>query len=530
MGRDGWTRKYLYRSGLGGAQPQQFLIWEVPPSGSYEVPMGPPLPSPQAASQLPLMMESRMDLTKMAMPKMGIARPLPLKTAPRPLMGNTRMGQAFPIGGGSLPVGQPNYVPPPAQQKLIAPPAAPEPACPVGPIQMPDGRMLNPDDTITLNDLCAMIPSIAKALAGVPAKGGNRLGPVPVAGQAQNGMQSITAPNAFGQPGAGPGGGPAGGGGMGFGFGGGGGGAPGAQGPVGQAGVAGAQGATGIGSTFDFVSKDDGDFTAGPGDFIPVPGTLLAFSVPQDGNVMFQVQATLGCGQSQNGALGLRIDGTDYPITKRLLQTFAVGVAEFYEPSTYIFPKELLAGAHTVEVLLRGLEAGSECSASGLGLSQTVSASPEAPLILICQHSVAGSPAPGAAVLQVSGVRKTDGDFLSTTLDVVPGTAFAFTVSRAAMVQFNVNAILESAAGSTFPDVQVGIRLDGVTDYILGDMREQQGAGGDRIFRATMSPTIPISLVPGSHTVEMIYSGGSGAPMTLLANTDRAASIAVLHP
>jgi hypothetical protein len=585
VGKDGWTRKYLYRAGIIEGKPwqKQFLVSEIPPTSLVPLPRtyettqsimaGPELPPPQAASELPLsvlgtqrmevqrslrmepqrlpirmepqrmmtpVMEPprmdlqrmdlpRMDLQKMEMPKLGAARPLPLKVAPHsPMMGNSRLGQAFPIGGGTLPAGQPMFNQPQAPAAPAAP-AAPEEACPVGPMQLPDGRMLNPDDTMTLKDLCAIIPSIAKALTGGQNQGGQRLGPVPVVGQQQGGLQSITAPNAFGQPGAGPGGGPAGGGGgMGFGFGGGGGGAPGAQGPVGFPGPAGVQGPAGIGSTFDFVSKVDGDFTAGPGAFIPVPGTLLAFSLPADGSVMFQVQATLGCNQTQNGALGLRVDGTDYPITKRLLQTVA-GVTEFYGPSTYVFPLALLAGAHTVEVLLRGLVAGSECSASGLGLSQTISASPEAPLILICQHSVANTPAPTAVLLTIDGLNFITGPFTSGSVVPVPGTLLNFSVTSPGNAQFSIGGILTPTIIASLTNATLGIRIDG-TDYSLCQTAEIQGAGGDRVFAVTLSNSITLPLTVGPHSAQLIFGNNGGVNQyQLIGSATQPATLSVIH-
>lgn len=566
VGKDGWTRKYLYRAGIVEGKPwqKQFLVSEIPPTALVPLPRtyetsqsimaGPSLPPPQAASELPLAVIERpstrldlsrreplkmdlqrmdlpkMDLQKMEMPKMGIARPLPLKVAaPRnqPAMGAGRLGQAFPIGGGTLPAGQPVFNQQPASP---LPPPPPEEVCPVGPMQMPDGRLLNPDDTITLKDLCAMMPTIAKALTGGQGQGGQRLGPVPVVGQQQGGMQSIAAPNAFGQPGAGPGGGPAGGGGgMGFGFGGGGGGAPGAQGPGGLPGPAGVQGPAGIGSTFDFVRKEDGDFTAGPGAFIPVPGTLLAFSLPADGSVMFQVQATLGCNQTQNGALGLRIDGTDYPITKRLLQTVA-GVTEFYGPSTYLLPLALLAGAHTVEVLLRGLVAGSECSASGLGLSQTISASPEAPLILICQHSVANTPAPTAVLLTIDGINKTDGNFTSGSVVPVPGAAVAFTVTNPGNAQFSFSGSLAAVAVASITNAILGINVDG-TDYNLAQTSEQQGAGADKMFVMHLAGSITLPLAVGPHTAELIFGNVGGVnQFALIAVPGHPATLSIVHP
>lgn len=497
--KDGWTRKYLYRAGLGDdGHPWQksFLLSELAPRQLSIIP-----------SESVEIQESD---PQMGLPAVTMARPMPLKLASRaPMLGNARMGQAFPIGGGTLPSGQPALQQPPATP-------LPEPLCPVGPMQMADGRLLNPDDPITLADLCVMMPTFAKALLAPP---GGRTGLVPLIGQPPGGATPIGGMNPFGSA-------PGGGGGFG-GFGGGGGG-PGPQGPAGAAGTAGVTGAAGAGLSTDFVSKTDGDFTAGPGAFIPVPGTLLSFSTPEDGTTIFFIQATLGCDQTQNGALGVRVDGVDYPVNKRLIQTFAAGVEEFFTPSSYFIPITLSAGAHTAEVILRGLVAGSECSASGLGLSQTVSATAETPLTLLAQHSSSAA-APAAAILQVDGVRKTDGNFASAALAPVPGTSFGFTMSIAGMVQVNVNANLSRTPGATIPSVLVGVRIDG-TDYLLGQIVEQQGAGGDNISGLHIGGSMPLSLAAGAHTAQMIYAGGAPETMTLEANATLAASVSVIHP
>jgi hypothetical protein len=506
-GQDGWTRKFLYRAGLGSdGKPWQksFLVSEQPPRDLTFVPRE-PYEAPELPPSLPPaeVMEALAPPERpLGFPTSTMARPMALKLSatPMPMLGNARLGQAYPIGGGTLPP---------------APPAPlPEPLCPVGPMQMPDGRLLNPDDPITLADLCAMMPTFAKALLA-PAPG--RTGAVPLVGQVPGGAMPVAGASPFG---AAPGGG------GGFGFGGGGGG-PGPQGPRGAAGAAGPAGA---GTATDFVSKTDGDFTAGPGAFIPVPGTLLSFSIPTDGIVMFLVQATLGCDQTQNGALGIRVDGTDYPLTKRLIQTFAAGVEEFFQPSAFMTPISLPAGAHTAEVILRGLVAGSECSASGLGLSETVSASPETPLILIAQHSSASALAPTATALQVDGLEKTDGNFSNPgpALLPVPGTFLAFTVQAAGKAFFSVSANFANFA--EFPGIHLGLRIDGV-DQDLAYTREQQGAGDDHFEFFHMAASRVLDLSVGAHTVEVIYGcDGGGTAMDIEANATRPLVLSVIHP
>jgi len=276
------------------------------------------------------------------------------------------------------------------QQAPAATPQAPATPrqCP-GPIALPDGTVIEPDDYIKLKDLCQVLPTLmeamsaaaqAKARGGMPAPGQT----VPVAGGIP-GVGAVPTPGMF--PGFGAPTGPFGsGGGAMFGSGGGGGAGPGPQGLPGPAGPA---GPAGPGSTIGFVMKTDGDFIAAAGPFIPVPGASLAFTTSQDGPVLFLVQAnllTLALGAtSQNGQVGLRIDGTEYGLATRVIHTFAGGVGEFSVGHTQMFTLNLAAGSHTVEVLLRGCPSAE--IVGGLDLPTAVSANPNDPLVLMALHS-----------------------------------------------------------------------------------------------------------------------------------------------
>lgn len=307
--------------------------------------------------------------------------PIPLRPSSGPAMGVAQGPYAKPFDNPPVPMAVP-MAPGRRERELTlgqapAAPAPPAPVdeCPVS-IEMPDGRVLGPDDPITVKDMCEILSNFAQQ-TGLSEAVARQLAPgqqVPVVGQVPGMPAAVPGQNLFGPAGPTGGGGGA--------FIGGGGGGPGPAGPQGAIGTPGA------GLFVDFTVKTDGDFTAGPGAFVPVPGTLIGFSTAIDGPAIFSVQAVLGsppAGSSQSGQLGLRIDGVDYPLTARLLHTFVGGVGEFLIGQSVLFPLTLSSGAHTVELLLRGLVAG-EFGGVGLGTPVSVSANPTIPLAVIVQH------------------------------------------------------------------------------------------------------------------------------------------------
>lgn len=378
---DGWTRKYLHRTSMGAdgrVKSNRILMAEIPPAGGVPAPLqmlSGPAPAPNSGLQVPAN---------------GMVRPMSVRLAGPVQLGRTGLGQAFPIGGGSLPVAQPSFpgdYPAQAQGSPAgSPPAALEPVCPEAPIQMKDGSFLGPDDPVTFAALCELMPIVAEALEilkrnnsnGKGAPGGNRLGPVTVVGGRPGGPAGVpSSMSPFGgmQQSSGAGGG-------GGGWGGGGTGARGAQG---------IQGPVGAGGLTDFIVKTDGDFIAGPGPFIVVPGTTINFTVTNAGVGHFFLDATLGATSgasslSQNGQIGLRIDGVDYPLATHLLHTFGGGIGEFMLGQAGVLPLQLSAGAHQVDVILRGIAIG-EFGGTGLGLSAGVCAVPAVPLYLSVIHS-----------------------------------------------------------------------------------------------------------------------------------------------
>lgn len=262
--------------------------------------------------------------------------------------------------------------------------AAPTPTsggkCP-GAVEMPDGSKIEPNEYITLAALCELVPFLVQTITDLQSKGLAPGQQVPVVGQQSDGRTAIpTQGGAFGPAGQGPYARPSGG------WVGGGGGAPGAAGPPGPAG---AVGATGPGSIVEPpVVKVDGDFVAGPGAFVPVPGTTVPFSMSRDGVAEVKAVITLGSALTQfceSVQIGVRIDGTDYPLTVRLINTGVVGVDEYLIGQCYSFPITLLAGPHTADLLIRGLLPGE--FGAGLGNSGAVSANPSIPLIMTVSHS-----------------------------------------------------------------------------------------------------------------------------------------------
>lgn len=217
-------------------------------------------------------------------------------------------------------------------------------------VELPDGRVLLPEDTLTLGDFLELLPLLLEGGAAAGLAPGKE---VPVRGMPGAPMG---APGAQARPGALPGAGPtfgpaSGRAGGGFVASGGGG-----RGPKGDRGP---QGLPGPGTIPVPVFKTDGDFTvvsASP--FVEVPGTEITFTQQTPGaTALFFVQAVFG-GNSvagrTNGQLGVRIDGVDFPLTANLLHTGAAGVDAFLAGVHATLPQALAVGAHTASVVVRG--------------------------------------------------------------------------------------------------------------------------------------------------------------------------------
>ena len=256
------------------------------------------------------------------------------------------------------------------------------------PVELSDGKVVYPDDTVTLKDICEIVPLIIETILKT-AGGPGRVAPgqqVPIAGN----------PNAFGPtliPGFGPKPGaiaPMGGlfgqqGGGGGGFPAGGGGGRGGPGPQGAPGIQGPPGPPGPGTIEPPVVKTDGDFTvASASPFVPVPGTQIMFNQETDGSAIVLIQAVLGAAGAgaTNGQIGLRVDGADMPLTANLIHTLVAGVGQFLASVHASIPLLLSKGTHTVEAVVRGDSA----LYAPVGLPVTVQANPLVPLYLSVIH------------------------------------------------------------------------------------------------------------------------------------------------
>lgn len=268
------------------------------------------------------------------------------------------------------------------------------------PVELSDGTIVQPEDTVRLKDLCEIVPLILETLMQGAAAGGKGAAPggrvapgsqVPIAGRAPGFSSpvapgfggkpgSIAAPAGFGQSSQSNGGG--GGGGGGFGGGGGGRGAPGQQGPPGPAGPA---GPSGPGTIESPITKVNGDFTVASGSpFVPVPDTTVMFNQQTAGAAWILLQAVFGAaGAGQTcGQMGIRVDGVDYPLTANLIHTFVGGVGQFLTSAVAVLPITLAAGPHTVEAVVRGDSA----LYAPVGIPVTVQANPLIPLYFGVMH------------------------------------------------------------------------------------------------------------------------------------------------
>lgn len=328
-------------------------------------------------------------------PMLGQSRSLPLTTQEarkqdtypvnNPIAPSTPMGGMAQIGApgygqNQIPLRHLGQTPAPAAA-ASTPPATPG-KCP-GAVEMPDGRTIEPGDYITLEAMCELMPFLVQTLTDMQGKGLAPGQKVPVVGQQANGQTAVPTSASFGPAGQGGSFGRAAGGMAGFGGGGGGPGPAGVQGPIGLT------GATGPGSiTEPPVVKVDGDFTAGPGAFVPVPGTAVPFTMSAAGVAEVKVLLTLGSGATQlseSAQIGVRINGTDYPLTVRLIDTSVAGVGEFDIGQSFLFPVQLAAGSYTAELLLRGLLPGE--FGGGSGAAAAVNANPSIPLIITVTHN-----------------------------------------------------------------------------------------------------------------------------------------------
>lgn len=487
-GLDGVTRRILYRASMGQTL-SEIVISET--SHSMGMPVQPVIQAPTISPTLG---------GNIAFPGTRIFEHGPGPKSIPLLRNRPLLGQAAPTA-----------------------PAVAEASCTTS-IELPDGRILGPDDSITTKDLCAVLKGFSKAAGLTPGQ------PLSVKGGIQGAPSGIP-----GYPGFGPAGGAAGGGGAFVGGGGGGpgpAGAPGQTGATGSAGAAGPTGPPGPGTSRAFLVKTDGDFSAGPGAFIPVPGTTLMFTTTENGTVEFHLQAVLGC-SPLNSQVAIEVDGVSNPVAINL----APGSIENLVPATSYLPLTLSAGSHTAQVMLRGIALGQPPSCgTGLGVAAMIQANVDVPLRFGVSFTGAAQPA-AAAILKVDGIAKTDGNTLliGAALQPVPGTDFTFMVDVPGRGYFSVdtNFAGQLVTGSEFPSIKVGLRLDGVDTELAFEEVDLSSLPVDAVKFMHIAASMTLNLSAGSHTVQLLYTSTrivASQDMQLEANVTRAARVSVIHP
>ncbi len=136
----------------------------------------------------------------------------------------------------------------------------------------------------------------------------------------------------------------------------------------------------------DFLVKDDGDFTAGPGDFVPVPKTKLKFRTEAYCPALFFVQASFGWTgyQARHDRLGLLVDDVAYPILEQESMVDAATAIFSVSPGCH-WAMNLAPGEHVVQLLLRGGKDEGQTK-TGLWLPSKVLANQRNPLVLSVLH------------------------------------------------------------------------------------------------------------------------------------------------
>lgn len=141
-------------------------------------------------------------------------------------------------------------------------------------------------------------------------------------------------------------------------------------GPVGATGVQGVQGQTGVGvqgvqgatgiqgvpgpslTSMVAAANGGGSFSTSSDSFVPIPGTLISFSLPSAKTVFFSGFATADPDpvfDVPDAQIGLRVDGTDYPGT---LLSLSIASAFLSGPLTVTNGLFLGSGPHSAQLVL----------------------------------------------------------------------------------------------------------------------------------------------------------------------------------
>jgi len=307
-------------------------------------------------------------------PSLGQAQTQPPAAAPAP--------QDIPIPMTPAPAPAPAAAPAAPPAISAAPPPTPStlPVACLKPIQLQDGTIINPDDTLTLKDFCAMIPYLKELLGSSQPKAPGRPGTIPLSSSPF--LPSFgPAGSPFGQGGGG-----------GFGGGGGGGGSPSGAGPIGVVtgptpvggpsqgtqGPPGATGPAGPGSFIDGIQKNNANFT-NIGAMAIVPQTTFTIVVGGNGNVNISFSAELGAVFAQNFDVfaGVQIDSTQYELWRDTENQGSGGDSVSNLTASGELFINLTPGSHTVSMVY---------GQSPLN-PFTLRANPSTPASIIAKHS-----------------------------------------------------------------------------------------------------------------------------------------------
>lgn len=136
----------------------------------------------------------------------------------------------------------------------------------------------------------------------------------------------------------------------------------------------------------DFLVKDDGDFVAGPGEFIPVPKTRLRFRSEVYSSAFFFVQASFGWSgfSARHDRMALLVDDVVYAISEKE-SISDVGSGVISEPSSSHWAMNLAPGEHSVQIMIRGSRDEGQVK-TGLWLPCRILANRKSPLVLSVLH------------------------------------------------------------------------------------------------------------------------------------------------
>jgi hypothetical protein len=247
-----------------------------------------------------------------------------------------------------------------------------------------------------------------------------------------------------------------------------------------------------------------------------IPGTLVNITLDSAQVVFFEGLATLQnvSTRATNGQLGVRIDGVDYDGTT----AYGVNATGPQHDSIVVHKAvELLAGAHTAQLIIRIRYAGAPSEAIAVN-------SADGPSRLTAFYAPPVSVAAG--ITKVEATSAGGGSFStgSLTFVVVTGTTIAFSLTQAQTVLFSGfgSAIYDGAFRS---GTVLGVRIDGV-DY-PGSWDYSAGLG--QAVTSGLSAIKAIDLAAGAHTASLVVRCLGATTAGVQTNTDTPAYLCAIY-